>query len=93
MIDNKWITISNKYKKTCTVCNRAMATGELILWNKETGQSMHHPELCNLLGIRKKMPSRKESNKRITNQRVLDEQRLAAKIDQYTFPVEVRQIG
>jgi hypothetical protein len=93
MIDNKWITITNKYKKTCNVCNRAMVTGELILWNKETGQSMHQPEMCNLLGIRKKMPSRKEANKRITNQRSLDEQRLAAKIDQYTFPVEVRQIG
>jgi hypothetical protein len=93
MIDDKWLTIINKYKKTCNVCNRAMVTGELILWNKETGQSMHQPEMCNLLGIRKKMPSRKESNKRITNQRALDEQRLAAKIEAYTFPVEVKQIG
>jgi hypothetical protein len=93
MIDDKWLTIINKYKKTCNVCNRAMITGELILWNKETGQSMHQPEMCNLLGIRKKMPSRKESNKRITNQRALDEQRLAAKIEAYTFPVEVKQIG
>jgi hypothetical protein len=93
MIDDKWLTIINKYKKTCNVCNRAMITGELILWNKETGQSMHQPEMCNLLGVRKKMPSRKESNKRITNQRALDEQRLAAKIEAYTFPVEVKQIG
>jgi hypothetical protein len=93
MIDNKWVSITNKYKKTCTVCNRAMVTGELILWNKETKESMHQPEMCNLLGIRKKMPSRKEANKRITNQRSLDEQRLAAKIEGYTFPVEVRQIG
>ena len=93
MIDDKWLTIINKYKKTCNICNRAMVTGELILWNKETGQSMHQPEMCNLLGIRKKMPSRKESNKRITNQRALDEQRLAAKIEAYTFPVEVKQIG
>lgn len=89
MIDNSWVTISNKYKKTCVVCNRTMATGELILWNKETSQSMHHPEMCNLLGIRKKMPSRKEANKRIMNQKVLDEQRLAKRIEEYTFPVEV----
>ena len=66
---------------------------ELILWNKDTGQSMHQPEMCNLLGIRKKMPSRKEANKRIMNQRSLDEHRLTAKIEGYTFPVEVRKIG
>ena len=35
-------------------------TGELILWNKETKESMHQPELCNLLGIRKKMPKRRK---------------------------------
>jgi len=93
MIDNKWVIITNKYKKTCSVCNRAMVTGELILWNKDTGQSMHQPEMCNLLGIRKKMPSRKEANKRIMNQRSLDEHRLTAKIEGYTFPVEVRKIG
>jgi hypothetical protein len=91
MIDDKWVTITNKYKKTCVVCNRVMITGDLILWNKETSQSMHHPEMCNFLGIRKKMPSRKESNQRITNQKVLDEQRLAKRIEQYTFPVEVKQ--
>jgi hypothetical protein len=92
MIDNKWASITNKYKKTCSVCNRAMVTGELILWNKDTGQSMHQPEMCNLLGIRKKMPSRKEANKRIMNQRSLDEHRLTAKIEGYTFPVEVSKI-
>jgi hypothetical protein len=70
-----------------------MVTGELILWNKDTGQSMHQPEMCNLLGIRKKMPSRKEANKRIMNQRSLDEHRLTVKIEGYTFPVEVRKIG
>jgi hypothetical protein len=69
-----------------------MVTGELILWNKDTGQSMHQPEMCNLLGIRKKMPSRKEANKRIMNQRSLDEHRLTAKIEAYTFPVEVKKI-
>lgn len=89
MIDNKWVTITNKYKKTCSVCNRTMVAGESILWNKETSQSMHHPEMCNFLGIRKKMPSRKESNKRIMSQRALEEQRLSDRIDQYTFPVEV----
>jgi hypothetical protein len=93
MIDEKWLTITNKYKKTCSVCNRTMVTGESILWNKETKESMHHPEMCNFLGIRKKMPSRKESNKRIMNQRALEEERLAKRIEQYTFPVEVKQIG
>ena len=93
MIDDKWVTITNKYKKTCVVCNRAMMTGDLILWNKETSQSMHHPEMCKFLGTRKKMPSRKEANKRIMNQRLLDEHRLTVKIEGYTFPVEVRKIG
>ena len=93
MIDDKWVTITNKYKKTCVVCNRAMVTGELILWNKDTGQSMHQVEMCNLLGIRKKMPSRKDSNKRIMNQRLLDQERLSKRIEEYTFPVEVKQIG
>jgi len=93
MLNDKWLTIVNKYKKTCVVCNRSMVTGELILWNKETKESMHQPEMCNLLGIRKKMPSRKEANKRIMNQRSLDEHRLTVKIEGYTFPVEVRKIG
>lgn len=89
MIDDKWVTITNKFKKTCVVCNRSIMTGDLVLWNKETSQSMHHPEMCKFLGTRKKMPSRKDSNQRITNQKVLDEQRLAKRIEQYTFPVEV----
>jgi hypothetical protein len=59
MIDNKWVSITNKYKKTCSVCNRTMVTGELILWNKETKESMHQVEMCNFLGIRKKMPKRR----------------------------------
>jgi hypothetical protein len=59
MIDEKWLSITNKYKKTCAVCNRSMDTGELILWNKETKESMHYPEMCNFLGIRKKMPKRR----------------------------------
>jgi hypothetical protein len=59
MLNDKWLTITNKYKKTCTVCNRTMVTGELILWNKETKESMHQPEMCNFLGIRKKMPKRR----------------------------------
>ena len=58
MIDDSWITIKNKFKKTCSVCNRSMVTGDLILWNKETSQSKHHPQMCNFLGIRKKMPKR-----------------------------------
>ena len=60
MLDNNWLTIINKYRKTCAVCNRSIMTGELILWNKETKESMHQPELCNLLGIRKKMPKRRK---------------------------------
>jgi hypothetical protein len=36
-----------------------MVTGELILWNKKTKESMHQPEMCNFLGIRKKMPKRR----------------------------------
>jgi hypothetical protein len=59
MLDNDWLTIINKYKKTCNVCNRSMVTGELILWNKKTKESMHQPEMCNFLGIRKKMPKRR----------------------------------
>ena len=59
MIDSNWLTIINKFKKTCSVCNRSMVTGELILWNKQTKQSMHQPEMCNFLGIRKKMPNRR----------------------------------
>lgn len=59
MLDSNWLTIANKYKKTCNVCNRTMVTGELILWNKITKESMHQPEMCNFLGIRKKMPKRR----------------------------------
>ena len=59
MLDSNWLQIINKYKKTCNVCNRSMASGELILWNKETKESMHQPEMCNFLGIRKKMPKRR----------------------------------
>ena len=54
---------------------------------------MHHPEMCNFLGIRKKMPSRKLTNKAMISQRALDENRLTDKIEGYTFPVEVRKIG
>jgi len=59
MLDSNWLQIINKYKKTCNVCNRSMVTGELILWNKITKESMHQPEMCNFLGIRKKMPKRR----------------------------------
>lgn len=75
MLDSNWLTIINKFKKTCSVCNRSMVTGELILWNKQTKQSMHQVKMCNFLGIRKKMPKRRIQE------------------SQYTFPIEVRQIG
>lgn len=59
MIDNNWLPIINKYRNTCSVCNRTMVSGESILWNKTTKESMHQPEMCNFLGIRKKMPKRR----------------------------------
>lgn len=56
--DFNWKQITNRYKNTCSVCNRSIASGEIILWNREHSLVMHLPEMCNFLGIRKKMPKR-----------------------------------
>jgi hypothetical protein len=58
--DFNWKQITNKYKNTCCVCNRSISMGEIILWNKEHSMVMHLPEMCQLLGIRKKMPARRK---------------------------------
>lgn len=58
--DFKWKQITNKYRNTCCVCNRSISTGEIILWNKEHSYVMHLPEVCDLLGTRKKMPARRK---------------------------------
>lgn len=60
MINTDWVQMTNKFKNTCCVCNRSMYSGETILWNKSTNQAMHNPEMCNFLGIRKKMPKRRK---------------------------------
>jgi hypothetical protein len=61
-MNDTWIKIENKYKNTCSYCNRAMFTGDLILWNPETMDSKHLPEMCEWLGIRAKMPKRRKVN-------------------------------
>lgn len=58
--DFNWKQITNRYKNTCCVCNRSISLGEIILWNKEHSLVMHTPEVCDLLGIRKKMPARRK---------------------------------
>ena len=58
--DFNWKQITNKYKNTCCVCNRSISMGEIILWNKEHSMVMHLPEMCQLLGTRKKMPPRRK---------------------------------
>lgn len=56
--DFNWKQITNKYRSTCCVCNRAISHGETILWHKEHSLVMHLPETCEFLGTRKKMPKR-----------------------------------
>lgn len=58
--DITWKQITNKYKNTCCVCNRAISSGEIILWNRDNSLVMHLPETCEFLGIRKKMPARRK---------------------------------
>lgn len=54
----------NKYKNTCCVCNRVIRTDDEMLWNPEiAGQSRHLPEVCEWLGFRKAMPSRRKGYK------------------------------
>lgn len=59
--DYSWKQITNKYKNTCSVCNRSIDVGDIILWHKEEKQVMHLPEMCAFLGIRKKMPKRRKN--------------------------------
>ena len=58
--DFNWKQITNKYRNTCCVCNRSISSCEIILWNKQHSYVMHLPEVCDLLGIRKKMPARRQ---------------------------------
>jgi len=58
--DFNWKQITNRYKSTCCVCNRSISSGEIILWNREHSMVMHLPEMCALLGTRKKMPARRK---------------------------------
>jgi len=55
-----WKLITNKFKNTCCVCNRSIGIGEVIHWNKEYSLIQHLPEMCNLLGIRKKIVKRRK---------------------------------
>jgi hypothetical protein len=58
--DFNWKQITNRYKNTCCVCNRSISSGEIILWNRDHSLVMHLPEMCQLLGTRKKMPARRK---------------------------------
>jgi hypothetical protein len=58
--DFNWKQITNRYRNTCCVCNRSISMGEIILWNKDHSMVMHLPEMCELLGTRKKMPPRRK---------------------------------
>ncbi len=58
--DFNWKQITNKYRNTCCVCNRSIAMGDIILWNKDHSLVMHLPEVCEFLGTRKKMPPRRK---------------------------------
>ena len=92
--DINWRQITNKYKSTCCVCNRGISAGETILWNKDESLVMHLPEVCQFLGTRKKRVSTRElgTNPRakFTNPRAVAEERMAKRIAEYNFPVEVR---
>jgi hypothetical protein len=92
--DFNWKRITNKYKSTCCVCNRGISSGEIILWNKEASLVQHLPEMCEFLGTRKKRVSTRElgTNPRAkgTNPKAVEEERLQKRIDELTFPVEVR---
>lgn len=59
-MNETWIKMENKYKNTCDYCNRAIFTGDTILWNPDTMKSTHLPEMCEWLGIRAKMPNRRK---------------------------------
>lgn len=61
---SNWVRMINRYKNTCCVCNRVIRTDDEMLWNPEiAGQSRHLPEVCEWLGFRKAMPSRRKGYK------------------------------
>jgi hypothetical protein len=95
--DVNWRQITNKYQSTCCVCNRGISNGETILWNKNEGLVMHLPEVCKFLGTRKKRVSTRAlgTNPRAkgTNPRAVEEERMAKRIAEYNFPVEVRYVN
>ncbi len=95
--DFNWKQITNKYQSTCCVCNRGISYGEIILWHKEQGLVQHLPEMCQFLGTRKKRvstralgtnPRAKGTNPK--SKKLIEEERMAKRIAEYTFPVEVR---
>jgi hypothetical protein len=95
--DFNWKQITNKYQSTCCVCNRGISIGETILWHKDQSLVQHLPEVCKILGPRKKRVSTRElgTNPRAkgTNPKAIAEARLAKRIEEYTFPVEVRYVN
>jgi hypothetical protein len=94
--DFNWRQITNKYQSTCCVCNRGISSGETILWHKDESLVMHLPEVCKILGPRKKRVSTRElgTNPRAkgTNPKAVAEERLQKRIEEFNFPVEVRYV-
>lgn len=94
--DFNWKQITNKYQNTCCVCNRGISSGEIILWHKEASLVQHLPEMCQFLGTRKKRKSTRAdgTNPRAlgTNPKAVEEERLQKRIEELTFPVEVRYV-
>lgn len=97
--DANWRQITNKYKSTCCVCNRAISSGETILWHKDESLVQHLPEMCKFLGTRKKRvstralgtnPRAKGTNPK--SKKAIEEQRMAKRIAEYNFPVEVSYV-
>jgi hypothetical protein len=98
--DTNWRQITNKYQSTCCVCNRGISSGETILWHKHQGLVQHLPEMCQFLGTRKKRvstralgtnPRAKGTNPK--SKKLIEEERMAKRIAEYNFPVEVTKIG
>lgn len=93
--DNNWKQLTNKYKNTCCVCNRSIDVGEVILWNKDQSLVCHMPEMCEFLGTRKKRKSTRSEGTnprfKFTNPKAVAEERMAKRIAEFNFPVEVKK--